>query len=87
MIYISFEQLDEKIRTNPNLCSNDKLTLDGIITKCDYVDLNYFVPVGDIDKIVEYLQTYDDGLPANLSKEKLLNNVIKMLRDLNSNID
>ena len=87
MIYISFEQLDNRIRTNPNLCENDQLTLNEIIAKCDYVDLDYFVPVGDIDKIVEYLQTYDDGLPASLSKEKLLNNVIKMLRDLNSNID
>lgn len=87
MIYIAFEQLDEKIRTNPNLCPRDKLTLDGIITKCDYVDLDYFVPVGDIDEIIEYLQNYDDGLPTSLSREKLINNIIRMLRELNSNID
>ena len=87
MIYIDLEQLDVGIRSNPNLCKNDQATLNEIIAKCNYVDLDYFVPVGDIDKIVEYLQTYDDGLPASLAKEKLLNNVIKMLRDLNSNID
>ena len=93
--YVNVEQAFEHIDGDGLLVGNNAEWAKEAICKADYIDLNYYIPISEIDKIIEECEAKrqqalgwsDVAYHLAMARAEAFEDVIKLLKALDPEVE